>query len=77
MNKKIKIAALISAISITMFFGASNVYASTGKVINESTRLRKKASTASEVVETITKNVQDCLRNFTTLIILYIRDNVN
>lgn len=56
MDRKLKNITLILVLSIGLIFLGTNVYATTGKVINDSTRLRKKASTSSEIVETIAKN---------------------
>jgi len=55
MNKKLKIGVTIIAILASIFIG-TKVYATTGKTINDNTRLRKEASTNSDVVELISKN---------------------
>ena len=52
MVRKIKIVVISLLFIITIFIG-TRVYATTGKVINNSTRIRKEASTDSSIVETI------------------------
>ena len=56
MRIKIKNIVILLAICIGLILIRTNVYASTAKTINDSTRMRKKASTSSDIVETIAKN---------------------
>ena len=55
MNKKLKIVITIIALCVGLIFIGTKAYATTGKAINNTTILRKKASTNSEVVELISK----------------------
>ena len=55
MNKKNKVVITIIAVCLGLLFIGTKAYASTGKAINETTRIRKKANTSSEVVAVMTK----------------------
>ena len=56
MSKKLKVVITIIAVCLGLFFVGTKAYATTGKSINETTRIRKKANTNSEVVGTLDKN---------------------
>lgn len=56
MSKKLKVVITIIALCLGLFFVGTKAYATTGKSINETTRIRKKANTNSEVVGTLDKN---------------------
>ena len=55
MSKKLKVVITIIALCLGLFFVGTKAYATTGKSINETTRIRKKANTTSEVVAIIDK----------------------
>ena len=56
MSKKLKVVITIIALCLGLFFVGTKAYATTGKSINETTRIRKKTNTNSEVVGTLDKN---------------------
>ena len=56
MNKKLKIVTTIIALCIGLVLVGTKAYATTAITLNDNTRLRKKASTSSEIVEVIDKN---------------------
>ena len=56
MSKKLKVIITIIAVCLGLFFVGTKAYATTGKSINETTRIRKKANTSSEVIGTLDKN---------------------
>ena len=56
MNKKFKIVTTIIALCLGLILVGTKAYATTGKTLNDNTRLRKKASTSSEIVEIISKD---------------------
>ena len=56
MKINLKYALIIIAICMGVILLGTKVYATTGKTINDSTRMREKASTNSNIVETILKN---------------------
>ena len=58
MNKKFKIVITSIALCAGLVFTGTNTYATTGKAINDTTRIRKEASTNSDVVEIISKNTK-------------------
>ena len=55
MSKKTKVVITIIALCFGLIFVGTKAYATTGKAINDTTRIRKKASTNSEVVAVMTK----------------------
>ena len=55
MSKKTKVVITIVALCLGLFLVGTKAYATTGKAINETTRIRKKANTTSEVVAVMTK----------------------
>ena len=55
MSKKTKVVITIIALCLGLIFVGTKAYATTGKAINDTTRIRKKASTNSEVVAVMTK----------------------
>ena len=55
MSKKIKVVTTIIALCLGVILVGTKVYATTGKAINDTTRIRKKANTNSEVVAVMTK----------------------
>ena len=55
MSKKTKVVITIIALCFGLIFVGTKAYATTGKAINESTRIRKSANTDSEVVAVMTK----------------------
>ena len=55
MSKKKKVVITIIALCLGLIFVGTKAYATTGKAINDTTRIRKKASTYSEVVAVMTK----------------------
>ena len=56
MVKNLKNIIIITIVSITLILFGTKVYASTGKTINNSTRIRAKADTKSDIVEEVSKN---------------------
>ena len=56
MNKKLKIVTTIMALCIGLILVGTKAYATTAITLNDNTRLRKKASTSSEIVEVIDKD---------------------
>ena len=56
MKQSIKI--IIYILCIGLIFISTNVYATTGKTVNTSTRIRKEASTSSEVVDSLSQGVE-------------------
>ena len=55
MSKKIKVVTTIIALCLGVILVGTKAYATTGKAINDTTRIRKKANTNSEVVAVMTK----------------------
>ena len=55
MSKKTKVVITIIALCFGLIFVGTKAYATTGKAINESTRIRKSANTDSEVVAVMKK----------------------
>ena len=55
MSKKTKVVITIIALCFGLVLVGTKAYATTGKAINETTRIRKKANTNSEVVAVMTK----------------------
>ena len=53
MNKKFKIVITFIALCMGLILAGTKVYATTGKTLNDTTRIRKKASTDSDIVEVI------------------------
>lgn len=56
MKQSIKIILFI--LCIGLIFISTNVYATTGKTLNSSTRIRKEASTTAEVVDSLSKGTE-------------------
>ena len=56
MIKNLKNILIITILSIVLILFGTKVYATTGKTLNNSTRIRKKADTSSDIVEEVTKN---------------------
>ena len=56
MSKKLKNVTTIIALCIGLILIGTKAYATTAKTLNDNTRLRKKASTNSEIVEIISKD---------------------
>lgn len=56
MSKKLKVVITIIALCLGLMFVGTKAYATTGKAINDTTRIRKKANTTSEVVGVLDKN---------------------
>ena len=55
MSKKTKVVTTIIALCLGLVLVGTKAYATTGKAINDTTRIRKKANTTSEVVAVMTK----------------------
>ena len=55
MSKKTKVVITIIALCFGLIFVGTKAYATTGKAINDTTRIRKKANTDSDVVAVMTK----------------------
>ena len=55
MSKKTKVVITIIALCFGLIFVGTKAYATTGKAMNDTTRIRKKASTNSEVIAVMTK----------------------
>ena len=55
MSKKLKVVITLIAVCLGLFFVGTKAYATTGTGINDTTRVRKKANTTSEVVAVIDK----------------------
>ena len=55
MSKKFKVVITIIALCLGLIFVGTKAYATTGKAINDTTRIRKKANTTSEVVGVLDK----------------------
>ena len=56
MSKKLKNVTTIIALCVGLILIGTKAYATTAKTLNDKTRLRKKASTNSEIVEIISKD---------------------
>ena len=56
MSKKLKVVITIIALCLGLMFVGTKAYATTGKAINDTTRIRKKTNTTSEVVGVLDKN---------------------
>ena len=56
MSKKLKNVTTIIALCVGLILIGTKAYATTAKTLNDNTRLRKKASTNSEIVEIISKD---------------------
>ena len=56
MKQKIKKILIITILYIGLILISTNVYAKTGKTTNETTRLRREASTTSDTVVLISQN---------------------
>ena len=56
MNKKLKIGITIIALCIGLTFVGTKTYATTGKTTNDTTRIRKEASTDSKIVAELSDN---------------------
>ena len=55
MSRKLKVVITIVALCLGLVLVGTKAYATTGKAINDTTRIRKKANTNSEVVAVMTK----------------------
>ena len=55
MSKKTKVVTTIIALCLGLVLVGTKAYATTGKAINDTTRIRKKANTTSKVVAVMTK----------------------
>ena len=55
MSKKTKVVITIIALCLGLMFVGTKAYATTGKAINDTTRIRRKANTTSDVVAVMTK----------------------
>ena len=58
MSKKIRNIVIVIALYIGIMLIGTKVYATTGVTTNDSTRIRKKASTSSDIVEILMKNAE-------------------
>ena len=56
MSKKLKVVITIIALCLGLVLVETKAYATTGKAINDTTRIRKKANTTSEVIGVLDKN---------------------